>query len=201
MRAAEEPDETLVPLARAGDEAAFARLVDRHRQRVYQLCLRLVGGRADAEDVLQETFVQVFRKLGSFRGQSRFSTWLYRIATNTALMHRRSSSHRRVESLEAYLPRFRSDGRHREIDVDYSAAARVESSVEREELGRLLLEALGRLPERYRAAVVLYDLEELPATEAAAVLGIEPATLRQRVHRGRLMLRGYLDALARGERR
>jgi RNA polymerase sigma-70 factor (ECF subfamily) len=168
---------------------------------VYRLTLRLAGNVGDGEDILQETFLNAFNKLDSFRGRSHFSTWLYRIAINTALMHRRSSRRHATEPLDEYLPQFRRDGRHKRIDIDYSAASRVEAVIERRELMRLLLAALSRLPERYRVAVVLCDLEEMSSAAASVVLGVDAATLRQRVHRGRLMLRGYLDAVARGERR
>lgn len=197
----DDPDEPLIRQARAGDASAFGQLVSRCKNRVYRLTLRLAGNVGDGEDILQETFLNAFNKLDSFRGRSHFSTWLYRIAINTALMHRRSSRRHATEPLDEYLPQFRRDGRHKRIDIDYSAASRVEAVIERRELMRLLLAALSRLPERYRVAVVLCDLEEMSSAAASVVLGVDAATLRQRVHRGRLMLRGYLDAVARGERR
>jgi len=168
---------------------------------VYRLSLRLSGNTGDAEDILQETFLQVFRKLSSFRGESKFGTWLFRVATNAALMYRRKANSRATEPLDRYVPEFRSDGRHKRIDVDYSAAARIEATVHRRQLSRMLFDALRRLPDSYRTAVVLCDLEEMTSPDAAAILRVDPRTLRQRVHRGRLMLRGYLDSVARKESR
>ena len=104
--AADRSDEALAALAAAGDDLAFEALLGRYEARVYRLARRLTGDDADAQDVLQDAFLQVYRKLGSFRGESRFSTWLYRIATNAALMQRRGRKRRPAESLEAYLPRF-----------------------------------------------------------------------------------------------
>src|SRR5712691_5034944 len=187
-----ESEAGLVKRARAGDGRAFDLLVSRYKRPVYPLSLRLCGNTHDAEDVLQEAFLQVFRKLHSFRGASKFSTWLYRVATNAALMHRRRHKGRRTESLDSYLPEFRRDGRHKRVDVDYSAAARIEATVHGHQLSKLLLDALSRLPDAYRTAVVLCDLQEMASGDAAAVLRVNAQTLRQRVHRARLMLRGYL---------
>ena len=194
-------DAWLVARAKGGDDDAFDQLVVRHQRVLYRLAIRLTGNRADAEDVLQDVFFQAFRRLKSFRGDSQFGTWLYRIAVNAALMRRRQSRRTRADPLETYLPQFRSDGRHRRIDVDYSAASRIEALVQRRELKKLLLDAITRLPGRYRAAVVLCDLEELPAREAARVLRVDERAVRQRVHRARLMLRGYLDVVAQGVER
>jgi RNA polymerase sigma-70 factor (ECF subfamily) len=198
--AARDDDRDLVAQAVNGDHGAFATLVRRHEARTFRLIHRLAGNRADAEEILQDTFLRVYRKLHTYDRRARFTTWLYRVAVNTARMHRRAAGVRRAESLESYLPGFTRAGRHRRIDVDYSAAARVEARVSASELSRVLLQALTRLPERYRAAFVLRDLHELPSREAAAILSIDERALRQRVHRARLMLRGYLGAVAGSER-
>lgn len=190
------PDAVLIDGARRGDRAAFDQLITRYQHRTYRLALRLTGNGADAEEVTQDAFLQVFRKLTTFRGRSRFSTWLYRVVTNAALMHRRTSRRRPTESLDQYLPEFTSNGRHKRIDIDYAAVARVEDTVKRSELTRLLFQALSRLPPGLRVAVVLRDLEEVPAAQVAAILGIDERALRQRVHRARLMLRGVLGSVA-----
>lgn len=198
-RQAEPADEALVEQARGGDHEAFARLVERHRGPVYNLALRIVGQPEAAEEVLQETFLTVYRKLDGFRGEARFSTWLYRIAMNAALMHRRASRRHQAESLEAYLPRFDETGHMARADWDYGLAARADELLERGELAARAMEALGRLPEIYRAVVVLRDLEGLSTAETAEVLGISAEVVRQRLHRARLMLRGYLGRLTGGE--
>ncbi len=185
-------DEILVAAIRAGDDTAFDTLVMRYQERVHRLARRLSGDANDAEEILQDTFMQVYRKLDTFRGDSRFSTWLYRVATNCALMHRRSRQRHQAESLEAYLPLFDESGRHARIDVDYSRAARVDEILERQQLAEAAMRALAGLPEMYRSVFVLRDLEELSTAEAAEVLQIEPSAVRQRLHRARLMLRGYL---------
>jgi RNA polymerase sigma-70 factor (ECF subfamily) len=189
-------DETLAARAAAGDESAFEAIVKRYQARAYRLAFRLVGAEGDAQDALQEAFLQVFRRLATFRGEARFSTWLYRIVTNAALMQRRRRSRRPTESLESYLPRFDAAGRHAATPAELEAACGVEDRLERRLLAEKARAAIDSLPEAYRVAVVLRDLEELPTAEVAAVLGLEPAAVRQRVHRARLMLRGYLGALA-----
>ena len=188
-----DADASLMAALQGGDESAFETLVGRHRERVFRLACRLVGNEADAPDVLQETFLQVHRGLPAFRGEARFSTWLFRIATNAALMLRRTRARRPAESLEQFLPEFDGDGRHAPEPADFLAAARADELLDRSVLARRAREGVERLPEPYRAAFVLRDLEELPTAEVAELLGLEPAAVRQRVHRARLMLRGYLE--------
>jgi RNA polymerase sigma-70 factor (ECF subfamily) len=194
-----DSDEALAARAAAGDPAAFETLVIRYRSRVYGLACRLTGNESDGADVLQDTFLQAYRHLSSFRGDARFGTWLYRIATNAALMHRRSRARRPAESLDEYLPGFDAEGRHRRTPDELIVASRAEELIDQRTLAAEARKALDRLPETHRAAFVLRDLEELSTAEVAEVLDIEPAAVRQRVHRARLQLRGYLNALA-GER-
>jgi RNA polymerase sigma-70 factor (ECF subfamily) len=192
-----DDDEALAARAISGDPDAFDALTLRYQARVYRLACRMVGVDA-ALDVVQDSFLAAYRHLASFRGQSRFGTWLYRIATNAALMHRRANDRRPTEPLDAYLPAFEEDGTHRGTPERLRVAAQADQLVERRMLSEKLMNALDRLPDLYRAPFVLRDLEELSTQEVAAVLDIEPAAVRQRVHRARLMLRGYLGALAGG---
>ena len=192
---APQDDEALARRAGAGDELAFEALVSRFQGRVYRLARRLTPSDSDAQDVLQDTFLQAYRGLASFRGEAKFSTWIFRIATNAALMQRRGRDRRPVESLEEYGPRFDEAGRHARQGADLSLAARADELIDRQRLVVHALEALDRLPDLYRTAFVLRDLEEMPTAEVAAVLGVDPAAVRQRVHRARLMLRGFLSHL------
>jgi RNA polymerase sigma-70 factor (ECF subfamily) len=193
--AAEIADEELVTRAAGGDGAAFETLVSRHEGRVHRLAYRLTGSDADAQDVLQEAFLAAYRGLALFRGTSRFSTWLYRITTNAALMHRRARRRRPTESLEEFLPRFDDDGRHVPEPAELQVASRADDLLDGKFLAEKARAALERLPDLYREAFVLRDLEELDTSEVADLLGVDAATVRQRVHRARLMLRGYLSHL------
>lgn len=190
----ETDDETLAERAAAGDDRAFEAIVARYQGRVFRLACRLTS-ETDAPDVLQETFLQVYRHLPSFRAESRLGTWLYRIATNAALMLRRTQARRPAEPLDSFLPRFDDQGLHVETPAQLQIASRADELIDRELLAGRARDAIERLPELYRDAFVLRDLEEMPTAEVAQILGVEPATVRQRVHRARLMLRGYLTDL------
>jgi RNA polymerase sigma-70 factor, ECF subfamily len=190
----EPSDETLAARAAAGDDSAFETIVRRYQARVFRLASRLTSD-ADAPDVLQETFLQVYRHLPSFRGESQFGTWLYRIATNAALMHRRGAKRRAAESLEEYLPRFDADGVHAATPAELQVASQADELLDRQTLADRARDMIARLPDHYRDAFVLRDLEEMSTADVAQALGIEPAAVRQRVHRARLMVRGYLSDL------
>jgi RNA polymerase sigma-70 factor, ECF subfamily len=191
---AEPSDEALAASAAAGDDSAFEELVRRYQVRVFRLACRLTSD-TDAPDVLQETFLQVYRHLPSFRGDSQFGTWLYRIASNAALMHRRARARRPAEPLDGFLPRFDAQGRHAATPAQLQVVSRADELLDRQVLAEKARDGIARLPDLYRDAFVLRDLEEMSTSDAARVLGVEPATLRQRVHRARLMLRGYLSHL------
>jgi RNA polymerase sigma-70 factor (ECF subfamily) len=197
VRTAESSDEALAAQAAAGDDAAFEALVGRYQHRVFRLACRLTS-ETDAPDVVQEAFLQVYRYLSTFRGGARFSTWLYRIATNAGLMHRRARARRPTESLDEFLPRFDAEGILEDMPDALRIASRADELLDRHVLATKAQAAIERLPDLYREAFVLRDLEELSTADVAQVLGVEPATVRQRVHRARLMVRGYLGELAGG---
>ena len=195
VRAAESSDELLAARAATGDDAAFETLVVRYQHRVYRLACRLAN-ETDAPDIMQDAFLQVYRHIATFRGGAQFSTWLYRIVTNAGLMHRRARARRPAESLDELLPRFDADGRLEDTPDALRAASRVDELLDRQVLAKKAQAAIEGLPDLYRDAFVLRDLEELSTADVAQVLGVEPATVRQRVHRARLMVREYLGALA-----
>ena len=170
----------------------------RYQARVFRLACRLTSD-TDAPDVLQETFLQVYRHLSSFRGESQFGTWVYRIASNAALMHRRARARRPAESLEVFLPRFDAQGKHVATPAELQVASRADELLDRQVLAEKARDVIARLPDLYRDAFVLRDLEEMSTADVARALDVEPATVRQRVHRARLMLRGYLSDLAGGQ--
>lgn len=190
-------DEALAARAATGDDQAFEQLVGKYQARVYRLACRLTS-ETDAPDVLQDTFLQVHRHVASFRADSTFSTWIYRIAMNAGLMHRRARARRPTEPLDAFLPRFDASGSHVGLPSQLRLASRAEELLDRQELARKARAAVARLPDLYREAFVLRDLEDLPTAEVAEVLGVDTGAVRQRVHRARLMIRGYLTDLLGG---
>ena len=190
----ESSDEALAARAAAGDASAFEGIVERYQARVFRLACRLTS-ETDAPDILQETFLQVYRHLQSFRGDSQFGTWLYRIATNAALMHRRASARRPSEPLDQFLPRFDEQGKHAATPAELQVVSRADELLDRQLLAGKAREVLATMPDIYRDAFVLRDLEEMSTADVARLLDIEQAAVRQRVHRARLMLRGYLSDL------
>jgi RNA polymerase sigma-70 factor, ECF subfamily len=173
---APEDDHELVERAAAGDLDAFAELVRSYERRVASVLYRLLDDRRDVEEATQDVFVQAWRNLDRFRGQSQLFTWLYRIAVNEALMRRR---------------RKRPDVR--ELDERLAAAPDPEPGLQ-----DLLLRGLAALPFEYRAAVVLRDVEGLTNAEVAEALGISVAAAKSRIHRGRLQIRNALAEWEQG---
>jgi len=173
-------DEELLAAHLRGDRDAFGQLVGRHERRVYGICLRMLGNREDAQDAAQEAFISALRRAASFRQEAAFSTWLYRIAVNAATDQARRRGRARTTPLEpedAGVPLPARD--HSDHGEDVATAVTVQA-------------ALTRVPEEFRAAVVLCDLLRLPYAEAAAALGVPVGTVKSRVYRGRLALAGEL---------
>jgi len=186
-------DEVLAALARDGARSAFVTLVGRYQDRIYRLAMRMSRNPSDAEEITQESFLLAYRGIASFQGSARFGTWLYRIAINQALMLRRSAKRRPAQSLEVLVPDSADVGIAATGVGDRPDAA--DDLLHRRELAVRAYAALGRLDEAHRAALVLRDLEELSAEEAARILGITPDAVRQRAHRARLKLRDELRDL------
>jgi len=159
-----------------GQTLPFEEIFQLHHRRVYTLCLRMTGNAAEAEDLTQDVFVQVFRKLGSFRGESAFTTWLHRLAVNQVLMHFRKNHVRKEQLTE--------DGEFPGIMVDQNKFNR--SPV----LDRLALnEAIVQLPHGYRMVFVLHDVEGLDHNEIASLLGCSIGTSKSQLYRARMRLR------------
>ena len=189
---AERPAEpTLVERLKAGDSDAFDAIFRRYVNQVYRRALRLLGNEADAEDVVQEVFLTVHRKIKTFRGQSEFSTWLYRLTVNAALGKLRQRKRSKEVLYDDYLPKFQKDGHHlvRPV-VDWSEE--IDSHRDNRELQQLLKQALEQLKPVDKAVVVLSDLEGFLDREIAKTLGLSVAAVKTRLHRSRLFLRGKL---------
>jgi RNA polymerase sigma-70 factor (ECF subfamily) len=166
---------------RAGDAPAFEELVMAYQHRVFGVALRMLGNRAEAEDVAQEAFVRAHRALGEFRGDAKLSTWLYAITSRLCLNRLASGERRMARQGEDTLLRL-SD-----------AGPRPDAALERLELETALGRAIAELPEDRRIVVVLRDLEGLPYEEIAHVLELELGTVRSRLHRARAELKEKLE--------
>jgi RNA polymerase sigma-70 factor (ECF subfamily) len=180
-------------LAQAGDHHAFAYLYSLHKRRIYSLCLRMVGNMAEAEDLTQEAFLQLHRKIATFRGDSAFSTWLHRLAVNVVLMQLRKKGLQLISLDEAMEPAAedrpgRSFGTR---DLSLSGA------IDRLALGR----AIDDLPTGYRLIFVLHDIEGYEHNEIATMLDCSIGNSKSQLHKARLKLREALRIASQGDSR
>ena len=194
--AAPAPDEVAIERCLAGDADAFGPLVVAYQDRIFHACVRMLGDREAASEVVQESFLRAFQKLSTFRRGARFSTWLFTIAINqcrSELRRRKTKKHRPPLSLDAARTDERGGGYEPpSSEPDPSAG------VLREETGRRVARELEGLPETYREPVVLRDVEDLAYEEIAEILGVPVGTVRSRIHRGRAILRERLSDLVSG---
>jgi RNA polymerase sigma-70 factor, ECF subfamily len=178
-----DSDLDLIKRAQEGDADAFASLFHTHKARVYSVCLRLTNNTAEAEDLTQDAFVHVFRKLSAFRGDSALSTWLYRIAVNTVLMRFRKKTLRQVSLDEPC----NQDARF--IRREYgSKDGRLAGSIDRIALTR----AIGQLPEGYRTIFLLHEVEGYEHQEIAELLGCSVGNSKSQLHKAKLRIRELL---------
>ena len=184
-------DNELVELARSGEAAVFRTIMQRHNQRLYRAARGVLGDDADAEDVVQETYVKAFEHLSHFRGESSLATWLTRIAINEALGRRRK---RRPTADIRNLDMLDEQGEVRVLIFPGSrAAGNPETDASRSEVRRLLERAVDELPEPFRIVFVMREIEQMSVEETACQLEIIPETVKTRLHRARRLLREALQ--------
>jgi RNA polymerase sigma-70 factor, ECF subfamily len=174
-------DFDLAQASARGDLQAFETLYERHHRRIYSLCLRMVANPTEAEDLTQEVFVQLFRKIGSFRGDSAFTTWLHRLTVNHVLMHFRKRGVRMEKTTE--------EGEIGEIQDNLQSASERPRFVDRIALDK----AISQLPPGYRTVFVLHDIEGFEHTEVADLLGVSVGTSKSQLHKARMRLRELLN--------
>src|ERR1051325_1325302 len=185
---AEGTDAELAARTVKGDPLAFEALMRRHNRMLFRTARAILRDDAEAEDALQEAYMQAYRSLGTFRAEAKLTTWLARIVANEALMRLRKQT-RRAE-IVPMQPAASADGLEQVMDSDMDKAP--QASMERTEMRRLLEAQIDALPEAYRAVFVLRAVEELSVEETAAVLELAPATVRTRLFRARSLLREAL---------
>lgn len=186
---AADPDLELVERWREGDSKAFEALVIRHQRRVFGLLFRMLGNREEAEDAAQETFLNLHRHGHRFRRESRFSTFVYRVAVNAALNRRRSLGRRRAH-LERLADRSQTGESAPTTPRDPEAQA------SGDQIRRRVQAEIASLAPALRVPLVLFDIEGMPYSEIAGVLDIAEGTVKSRIHRARLALRERLEDLA-----
>ncbi|MGB6876853.1 MAG: sigma-70 family RNA polymerase sigma factor [Candidatus Acidiferrales bacterium] len=188
------PEADAIRLAQQGDAAAFERLYQIHQRRVYSLCLRMVGNTAEAEDLTQEAFLQLFRKISTFRGESAFSTWLHRLAVNVVLMRLRKKTGSETSLEEVTEPDEESGGPRRDFggpDLGLSG------SIDRVNLQR----AVDQLPAGYKAVFVLHDVQGYEHNEIADIMGCSIGNSKSQLHKARMRLRDLLHETERQKAR
>jgi len=179
-----ETDEILVQRAQKGDTAAFDELVRRYTHIVYRVLYKILRHEEDTQDALQDTFVSAYRALPRFRQDARFSTWIYRIATNAALMKART---RRTNLVSLDHPTEDPDAQNAWELPDWSATP--DEEIMTVETRRIMEEAIQALPPEQRAAFVLHDIQDLSSAETAQAMGITVSAVNSRLHRARVFLR------------
>jgi len=173
-------DHALARQAADGDMASFEELYTRHNRRVYALCLRMTGNVSEAEDLSQEAFIQLYRKIGSFRGESAFTTWLHRLTVNQVLMHFRKKGVRLEQTTD--------DG-----EVPVQIVRGTEDPTRMPVVDRIALEkAIAKLPPGYRTVFLLHDVEGHEHEEIAKILGCSVGTSKSQLHKARMKLRHLL---------
>jgi RNA polymerase sigma-70 factor, ECF subfamily len=194
-----DPDQALVDALRRDDPAAPDMLVGAYGDRVYRLALRITSSREDAEEAAQDALWTAARKIETFKGDSAFGSWLYRVAANAAYQKlRRRRAQAREIALADVIPAIELDGRHFEPMDDWSR--RMEDRAVLGELRETLESAIEGLPPDYRTALVLHDVEGMSNPDIAQTLGISLPAVKSRVHRSRLYLRQRLSAYMEGGR-
>ncbi|TXD38536.1 sigma-70 family RNA polymerase sigma factor [Lujinxingia vulgaris] len=184
-------DVALASRAVEGDFAAFEKIVERHRDKAYRLALSLTKSEADAQDVVQEAFINIYRKLDTFAGDAQLSSWMYRIVVNAALMRLRKTRRRAEVSVDDV-----SDPANLEQSAPGEPAGwrvRGDEAAENRELREQILAAIDQLDPKYQAAFLLREIEGLSLDEIATVLELSTGAVKTRLHRARLFLQAALE--------
>ncbi len=189
-------DEVLARRVQEGDYLSFEELVKRYEKKIYNLAYRIMGNKEDASDVLQDTFLQAFRKIPSFKEKSLFSTWLYRIAINMCLMRKRKQKKMETVSLDVPILTETQDEIKREFADDWSKNPL--ATLENKELKNILENAISSLPENYKTVLLLRGINGLHNEEIAKMLNISLPAVKSRLHRARLFLRDKLSQYFKG---
>ncbi|MGO9641887.1 MAG: RNA polymerase sigma factor [Candidatus Acidiferrales bacterium] len=183
-----------IRLAQQGDPEAFERIYQLHNRRVYALCLRMVGNTAEAEDLAQEAFLQLFRKIGTFRGESAFSTWLHRLSVNVVLMKLRKKSLPETSLEEQTEPDEETGGPRKDVG---GPDLLLTGSVDRVNLQR----AIEQLPPGYKSVFVLHDIQGYEHNEIAQIMSCSIGNSKSQLHKARMRLRELLQETLRDQAR
>ena len=177
----------------AGRTEAFGELVEQYQDRIFNTCWRICGSLEDARDITQDAFLKALTSISDFHGKSAFYTWLFRIAVNMALSHRRKMKHRATTSLDRSMDQSGSQAEGLAGRMVETKAGDPAAQVQEAELATLAVKALQELEDDHRAVVVLRDIEGMDYRDIASILGIATGTVKSRLHRARMALRMALS--------
>ena len=189
-------DNTLVTLAKNGNTSAFEKLIKKYEDSIFSLAYRILQDKEEAYDVLQETALSAFKNLKRFKGKSSFSTWIYRIALNFALMRKRKQ-----KSLAKKMAVIPTDDETKIYDsVESEEVKNIQNvydnplkNLEQQELINILNDSLNKLPEKYRTVFILKELEGRPVEEIAKILNLSTSAIKTRLHRSRMYLKELME--------
>ena len=188
-----DPDQALLQGVLQGDRKAFETLVSRYQSKVYRLAMGLTHSSQDAEEILQEVFLKVYQNLAGFEGKSAFSSWLYRIALNTAYMKLRERRGANLVSLDDAIGQLEEGTPAREPDW----SCRPDEQLHTSEAMAIIEKAVEKLPEEFKSVLILRDIEGFTNEEAGEILELSVSAVKSRLHRARLLLRARLDEFYR----
>jgi RNA polymerase sigma-70 factor, ECF subfamily len=189
----EQSERRFLERLQARDERAFNELVETYERRVFRLVFRMVGRHDEAEDMTQEVFVQVFKAVGTFRGDSKLSTWVYRVAVNLCknrlkyLSRRHEGSQQELEPMAERAPLSEAKG------VTFGDVARPDHMVEGMQAEILIKRCIAEIEPEFREVLVLREVEDLSYDEIAAITGLAEGTVKSRIHRARAMLKAKVE--------
>ncbi len=183
-----EREQQLIADARKGDVAAFEALIGEHQKRIFSIAFRMAGNPEDAADMAQEVLIKIFKNLGNFQGNSKFSTWVYRVATNTCLDELKKLRRHTAYSLDQEL-----ETEEGSVAAELADEAPTpEESAERRDLQRVVSEAIGMLSEDHKKAILLRDMQGFSYEEIANILQCSVGTVKSRINRARAQLKKIL---------
>lgn len=184
-------DQQLVEGLKKKDINAFEYFFNEYHKKIFGLIYKLTKNETDAQDLTQEVFLKVLEKVNTFEGRSAFSSWVYRIAVNTAFMRLRTKRNQPQLSLDSLLPQFHESGYQKQMAKDWSRE--VEGAILNEEFKETINAAIDKLPEKEKIVFILRDVEEISTEKVGDILGLSVPAVKSRLHRARLFLRKRLS--------
>ncbi|HHW32327.1 MAG TPA: sigma-70 family RNA polymerase sigma factor [Clostridiaceae bacterium] len=185
----EELEKKLLDRAKNGDVVAFEELIEKHQKKVFNLALRMLGNHEDAYDIAQEVFIKVYKAIKNFKEESSFSTWIYRIATNTCLDELRRRKNKNIVYIDEDIKSEDSDMKRQLED----SGPTPDLITEKKEIKRIIYNAIEKLPDQHKSALILRDIQGFSYEEIARILECPEGTVKSRINRGRKTLKEMLE--------